>query len=78
VSGGGLRIDRAACIAPQIIADPARRRAAVERDAGGSVLFRPDEDRLRAWLADYSLGELWEKNLLGGRPAPEPASAGGR
>ena len=23
------------------------------------------------WLADYSLGELWEKNLLGGRPRPE-------
>lgn len=50
----------------------------VERDAGGSVLHRPDEERLREWLADYSLGELWEKNLLGGRPAPESAPAGGR
>lgn len=25
-------------------------------------------ERLRSWLDDYSLAELWEKNLLGGRP----------
>jgi len=23
---------------------------------------------LGEWLADYSLGDLWQKNLLGGRP----------
>jgi predicted ATPase len=50
----------------------------VERDAGSSVLRRPDEERMRVWLDEYSLGELWEKNLLGGRPAAESASAGGR
>jgi predicted ATPase len=43
----------------------------VERRDGASVFERPDPDRLGEWLADYSLGELWEKNLLGGRPQPE-------
>ncbi|AFT99835.1 chromosome segregation protein SMC [Nocardia brasiliensis] len=43
----------------------------VERRAGGSAFSRPDAAELEAWLAEYSLGELWEKNLLGGRPARE-------
>jgi predicted ATPase len=43
----------------------------VERQNGGSTFDRPDPDRLRDWLTDYSLGDLWEKNLLGGRPQPE-------
>ena len=43
----------------------------VERRDGVSVFDRPDPDRLRDWLTDYSLGDLWEKNLLGGRPRPE-------
>jgi hypothetical protein len=43
----------------------------VERQDGASVFERPDPERLADWLADYSLGELWEKNLLGGRPRPE-------
>ncbi|RLK54648.1 AAA family ATPase [Actinokineospora cianjurensis] len=42
----------------------------VERDGGSSVFTRPDAQRLTAWLDEYSLGELWEKNLLGGRPGP--------
>jgi predicted ATPase len=42
-----------------------------ERRNGGSVFDRPDPGRLRDWLTDYSLGDLWEKNLLGGRPQPE-------
>jgi predicted ATPase len=40
----------------------------VERDDTGSKFRRPNPQRLRAWLADYSLGELWEKNLIGGQP----------
>lgn len=40
----------------------------VERSNGASVFTRPDPDSLQAWLKDYSLGELWEKNLIGGRP----------
>ncbi|MBB4687151.1 AAA family ATPase [Amycolatopsis jiangsuensis] len=43
----------------------------VERRAGASEFTRPDTDALSAWLAEYSLGELWEKNLLGGRPVHE-------
>jgi predicted ATPase len=27
-----------------------------------------DPQRLSSWLEEYSLGELWEKNVLGGRP----------
>jgi predicted ATPase len=25
-------------------------------------------EQLKDWLEDYSLGDLWQKNLLGGRP----------
>lgn len=42
--------------------------AVVDRDGGATTVARPDQDELRAWLEDYSLGELWEMNLLGGRP----------
>jgi predicted ATPase len=33
--------------------------------------FRPrlDADELKSWLEAYSLSELWEKNVIGGRPA---------
>lgn len=48
----------------------------VERQAGGSTFSRPDSAALEAWLAEYSLGELWEKNLLGGRPAREESGQG--
>jgi predicted ATPase len=43
----------------------------VERQDGSSVFDRPDPEQLGEWLADYSLGELWEKNMLGGRPRQE-------
>ncbi len=46
----------------------------VERRDGASVFSRPDAELLQDWLAEYSLGELWEKNLIGGRPAPEHTS----
>jgi len=38
---------------------------------GATQITRLESDRLEAWLKDYSLGQLWEKNELGGRPAPE-------
>lgn len=35
----------------------------------GATTFRPlNEVALERWLADFSLGELWEKNVFGGRP----------
>lgn len=40
----------------------------VEREDGGTVFKRLDSEELASWLEDYSLGELWEKNVLGGRP----------
>lgn len=40
----------------------------VEREQGGTVFKRYAEDEFKTWLADYSVGELWEKNILGGRP----------
>lgn len=43
----------------------------VERAGGASVFHRLDPAGLADWLAEYSLGELWEKNLLGGRPQAE-------
>ncbi len=41
----------------------------VDRENGKSLLRRLKEDDLQEWLEDYSLGELWKKNILGGRPA---------
>jgi len=40
-----------------------------DRKSGSSVLRRIGQDELRQWLEEYTLGELWEKNILGGRPA---------
>ena len=40
-----------------------------ERDGHATTFRRLDADSLETWLEDYSLGELWEKNHLGGRPA---------
>ncbi len=41
------------------------------RDQGGTRISRLDTQRLEEWLHDYSLGQLWEKNELEGRPVPE-------
>jgi predicted ATPase len=35
---------------------------------GGTQFTRLDSVKLDKWLEDYSLGQLWEKNELGGRP----------
>ena len=40
-----------------------------DRKAGSSVLRRIGKDELTEWLKEYTLGELWEKNIMGGRPA---------
>jgi predicted ATPase len=41
------------------------------RVEGGTQLTRLDSGQLAAWLEDYSLGQLWEKNEFGGRPVPD-------
>lgn len=40
----------------------------VDRIEGETQLSRPESESLKKWLEDYSLGELWGKNVLGGRP----------
>ena len=42
----------------------------VEREQGASVFKRLDESEFQAWLEEYSVGELWEKNILEGRSHP--------
>jgi predicted ATPase len=39
-----------------------------DRVEGSTQLRRLDGDKLAEWLEEYSLGQLWEKNELGGRP----------
>jgi len=40
----------------------------VERDLKESKFRRQDGAALQEWLEEYSLGQLWEKNVLGGGP----------
>lgn len=42
-----------------------------DRVDGATQFSRLKSDQLAEWLKDYSLGQLWEKNELGGRPAHE-------
>jgi predicted ATPase len=41
----------------------------VERRDQATVIKPLGPKRLKKWLEEYSLGELWEKNVLGGRPS---------
>lgn len=40
-----------------------------DREDGQTVFKRLDTDKLKLWLEDYSLGEVWEKNIIGGQPS---------
>ena len=42
-----------------------------ERKGEETKLRRLETAPLKEWLEDYSLGQLWEKNELGGRPGSE-------
>jgi predicted ATPase len=41
----------------------------VDRKDNASFFRRLGNDEFADWLEDYTLGELWQKNILGGRPA---------
>jgi len=41
----------------------------VDRVNSKSKFSRLQPERLSSWLEEYSLGELWKKNVLGGRPS---------
>ena len=43
----------------------------VERTNGQSQFHRLRSADLTEWLQDYSLGDLWQKNVLGARPTEE-------
>jgi predicted ATPase len=40
----------------------------VNREGQESLFARPDSAALQIWLEEYSLGEVWEKNVIGGGP----------
>ncbi|MGL4767827.1 MAG: AAA family ATPase [Formosimonas sp.] len=40
----------------------------VEQDGNGSTFKRFTQKELSDWLEDYTMGELWKRNVLGGRP----------
>lgn len=46
----------------------ARDIVVVEQHRGESTFERLDPDRLAGWLQNYSVSELWEKNVIGGGP----------
>jgi predicted ATPase len=39
----------------------------VDKHPTGSSIKRLDSEQLTSWLEDYTLGELWESNVIGGR-----------
>lgn len=43
----------------------------VNRDDGASTFRRLDAESLTGWLEDYSLGDLWRKNIVAGGPVNE-------
>ena len=43
----------------------------VNRVNGKSTFERLDPQTLAAWMEDYSVGELWQKNVVQGGPARE-------
>jgi hypothetical protein len=40
----------------------------VERPRRESIFTQKNEAELGEWLKEYSLGQLWGKNILGGKP----------
>lgn len=41
----------------------------VTREEGTSNFKRLEQEELTEWLDDYKLSELWDKNIIGGRPS---------
>ncbi len=40
----------------------------VDQKDGESRFNKPREENIKLWLEDYAIGDLWEKNLIGGTP----------
>lgn len=39
-----------------------------DRGTGCTLLRRLDEADIKIWLEEYSLSQIWEKNIIGGQP----------
>lgn len=67
-----LSVDRQIIVATQssLLVDCFRleRIRVLDLKGGRPAVSRLDADRLDPWLDDYSMGEIWEKNLIGGKP----------
>jgi predicted ATPase len=40
----------------------------IDRKSRSSEYKRPDSENLQAYLEEFSTGQIWEKNIIGGRP----------
>jgi len=40
----------------------------VDRENNQSIFTRHQSDTLKEWLEEYTIGDLWNKNVIGGRP----------
>ena len=40
----------------------------VDQEKGISTFTRPDAKQLAQWLEEYGMGDIWTKNIIGGRP----------
>ncbi|TQR33125.1 chromosome segregation protein SMC [Campylobacter sp. MIT 99-7217] len=40
----------------------------VDREDNQSTFTRLDNEKLKSWLEEYTLGEIWASNLIGGKP----------
>ncbi len=40
----------------------------IDRKSRSSEYKRPDSEKLQAYLEEFSTGQIWEKNIIGGRP----------
>ncbi len=40
----------------------------IDRKGRNSTYHRPDTEHLQAYLNEFSTGQIWEKNIIGGRP----------
>ncbi|MFG5093968.1 chromosome segregation protein SMC, partial [Campylobacter lari] len=40
----------------------------VDKEGDQSIFTRMDNEKLQTWLEEYTLGEIWASNLIGGRP----------
>ena len=40
----------------------------VDQENGSSTFKRVDREALKDWLEEYAMGDIWTKNIIGGRP----------